>query len=259
FLKVPPSTPAATAPNASTSILRSASSLSFNSITPDTPKLMFGTPSTPASNSLSSLYPQTPRSTDFSVPPIAHTTKLADPLHVNTSYSPLFGSLGLDAMTLDSPFIPAMDHEHDEPEKTRTRKPRRTPAEKTREILQMLNQEYQMTVWELIQNILIMTAFDYHLVGLYRSDSKRLEQLLDALWDIGPIRERMSKRMQPVALEQVPERVHQEFSKVKSERYFYWHQVTPEVLQTYNFRHEMQAAYRRCYCSGSSYAFAALQ
>ncbi|KAJ8090844.1 hypothetical protein PM082_024759 [Marasmius tenuissimus] len=236
--KVPPSTPAATPPNASTSILRSASSLSFNSITPDTPELMFGTPSTPASNPLSSLYPQTPCSTNFSELPIANTINLADPLHVDTSHSPLFGSLGLDAMTLDSPFIPAMDHEEDGPEKTRTRKPRRMP---TREILQMLNQEYQMTVWELIQNILTMTTFDYHLVGLYRGDSRRLEQMLDALWDIGPIRERMSKWMQPVALEQVSERVHQEFSKVKSEHYFYSHQVTPEVLQTYNFRHEMQS------------------
>ncbi|KAJ8092185.1 hypothetical protein PM082_024012 [Marasmius tenuissimus] len=85
-----------------------------------------------------------------------------------------------------------------------------------------------------------MSAFEYHVAGLYRQDSRRIDRILDALWNTGPIRDRMEGWMEPIALDTVSSRINLELQAVKSKFYFYAHQVTPEILQEYNFRTEMK-------------------
>ncbi|KAK1217588.1 hypothetical protein PQX77_019757 [Marasmius sp. AFHP31] len=98
-------------------ILQSASTLAFNlDLVANTPELLIGTPSTPADSSAASFSPQTP-AVSLSTPSFTH-----DPLFsVNeTPYSPLVDSMGLEAMTLESPFIPNQSAESEE---RKTRKP----------------------------------------------------------------------------------------------------------------------------------------
>ncbi|KAL0068204.1 hypothetical protein AAF712_004589 [Marasmius tenuissimus] len=144
-------------------------------------------------------------------------------------------------MSLDSPFVPSvldqgLQHENIK----KSRKAGRTSQEKTKSILQVLDQEYSMSIWELVEHVLTTSAFEYHVAGLYRQDSRRIDRILNALWNTGPIRDRMEGWMEPIALDTVSSRINSELQAVKSKFYFYAHQVTPEILQEYNFRTEMK-------------------
>ncbi|KAJ8077665.1 hypothetical protein PM082_002098 [Marasmius tenuissimus] len=202
-----------------------------------TPKLLPDIPSTPASSSSHFSLPQTPITAPFTASePLFMSFSTAEDLR-----SPLVDSLGLDTMSLDSPFVPSvLDQGLQHGNVKKSRKAGHTSQEKTKSILQVLDQEYSMSIWELVEHVLTMSAFEYHVAGLYRQDSRRIDRILDALWNTGPIRNRMEGWMEPIALDTVSSQINSELQAVKSKFYFYAHQVTPEILQEYNFCTEMK-------------------
>ncbi|KAL0063542.1 hypothetical protein AAF712_009547 [Marasmius tenuissimus] len=123
------------------------------------------------------------------------------------------------------------------PEVDRGEAMRKIRLEKIRERLRVFDHHY--SPWELFEDLLTLPEFELYQRGLYRADSGRLESILDGIWNLRPLQERILKWFRPFMLEMVRKEIDGEFDGAKSSFFFSSGMIGPEWLESWDFKEEM--------------------
>ncbi|KAJ8089828.1 hypothetical protein AAF712_016208 [Marasmius tenuissimus] len=202
------------------------------------PSLLF---STPASSSSISEPPATPISP--SVPRLFADMSLGCAVpDFSVGHDPVSPLITRAATPLESPFLSASSSRVLGENLEAIGGPQ-NDTEKARDCLGTFRKGY--SPWSLFETILSSPQFIQYQQPLYRKDSTRLEDILNALWNIPQVRARMLEWFRPHMLDLLGKEVAREFEAVKRSFTMFTTDISAEWLESYDFMDEMNKARKR--------------